>query len=86
MEGVQRSAVSFRREGSSLLRPCVGRRFLSEELNQVNNEAGDEANKLKDPDGRQEPSCDSEKLSRTARSPLPPIEMAALDRNHNHIQ
>ncbi|PKI26308.1 hypothetical protein CRG98_049003, partial [Punica granatum] len=25
MAGLQRSAVSFRRPGSSLLRPCVGR-------------------------------------------------------------
>ncbi|PKI31754.1 hypothetical protein CRG98_047855 [Punica granatum] len=68
MAGLQRSAVSFRRQGSSLLRPCVGR----------------QANKPKDPDSRKEPSRDSEKLSRTACSPLPPIETAALERNHNY--
>ncbi|OWM84407.1 hypothetical protein CDL15_Pgr020647 [Punica granatum] len=59
-------------------------RFLSGKLNQVNNKAGDKANKPKDPDGRKEPTRDSEKLSRTARSPLPPIETAALERNHNY--
>ncbi|OWM78254.1 uncharacterized protein At1g15400-like [Punica granatum] len=81
MAGLQRSAVSFRRQGSSGL--VWEDRFLSGELNQVNNDAGDEANKPKDPDGRQEPSCDPEKLSRTARSPPPPIEMAAMERNRS---
>lgn len=80
MAGLQRSAISFRRQGSSGL--VWDDRFLSEELNPMNNESG-EANKLKDPDGGQEPCLDPPKPSRSNRDPPPPIETAALERNRS---
>ncbi|PKI32929.1 hypothetical protein CRG98_046680 [Punica granatum] len=52
MAGLQRSAVSFRRQAPHSSGLVWDDRFLLGKLNQVNNEADNEANKPKDPDGR----------------------------------
>lgn len=76
MEGLQRSTISFRRQGSSGL--VWDDRFVSGELNRLNNETDETANKPIDSDGGQEPSRDI-----TAHNPPPPIETAALERNRS---